>query len=331
MIATQNLLSALPPGFAALQNVFRRTGYSYLIIGGWIRDQLLGHSPRDLDLLTSAPASTLLHRLPAAGIPVRDASIVLKATLGIEIDIASLEVDVCSGQTFDEAVAIDLAQRDFTLNTLCLDPERGILTDPYNGLADLQQHLLRPVLSEHAVPVYQPHLLLRLVRFLAREGFITDPQLLHAPWLLAALQHTPAARAVAEYCKLLQCGRAHWCIRQLLDLGVHSGNLLKIPLDFLPANYEARLLHFAAALDTQTPQAPVGLHQLIAELYRPWMDGLLANFPTSTQHNPAMMAALDHAIGPCLPVSAERRPAFWRAILHARRNTLQKATASVLI
>jgi poly(A) polymerase len=154
----------------AAREVLGQEGKHAWLVGGTIRDALLGRPLHDLDLAVAGDAEAPARALAAAvqG-PVFSLSEAFGAwrVLDRRRDV-SYDLTPLQGETIDE----DLAQRELTLNAMALPLEGGELLDPFGGRADLEARTLRLV-SEDALR-RDPLRTLRLARFAAELGFEAD-------------------------------------------------------------------------------------------------------------------------------------------------------------
>ena len=185
-------------GAAELLDTLHRAGYAAYVVGGCVRDSLLGLTPHDWDLCTSA--------LPQQGIELfgeekciptglQHGTVTVKQGGGLyEITTFRTEGAYTDGRHPDEVhfvpdVREDLARRDFTINAMAYNEKEG-LVDPFGGQADLQSGILRAVGVPHQRFTEDALRILRLYRFAARFGFAIDP---------------PTAQAAQELCAHLDC------------------------------------------------------------------------------------------------------------------------------
>jgi poly(A) polymerase len=158
----------------------RREQKLYLV-GGAVRDQLMGRATRDLDLATRAPVPAIKEMLEAA---TPDSLYTLGekfGTIGAVVGDARLEITTFRAQDTladpaDERAALhaDLAHRDFTANAIARDLHTGELHDPFEGQIDITHGLLRAVGDPHARFEEDPLRLLRAVRLVAELGYYLE-------------------------------------------------------------------------------------------------------------------------------------------------------------
>lgn len=202
-----NLGESLRSAYPELEAVRAAAGDDPVyLVGGAVRDLLLGHGRADLDLVVVGNAARLATSLDAAPVE-HERFATAKAVLdGHEIDIATARVETYSrpGALPEVEPATDLEgdlrRRDFTINAMAL-PLQGDVEpiDPYGGRADLESGLLR-VLHEHSF-VDDPTRALRAARYAGRFGFEPEPRT--AELILAAdLETVSLERRAAELAKL---------------------------------------------------------------------------------------------------------------------------------
>ena len=185
-------------GAAELLDTLHRAGYAAYVVGGCVRDSLLGLTPHDWDLCTSALPQQVMELFGAQRcIPtgLQHGTVTVKQSGALyEITTFRTEGTYTDGRHPDEVhfvpdVREDLARRDLTINAMAYNEKEG-LVDPFGGQADLQSGIVRAVgvprqrFTEDALRI------LRLYRFAARFGFSIDP---------------PTAQAAQELCAHLDC------------------------------------------------------------------------------------------------------------------------------
>ena len=185
-------------GAAELLDTLHRAGYAAYVVGGCVRDSLLGLTPHDWDLCTSALPQQGMELFGAEKcIPtgLQHGTVTVKQGGGLyEITTFRTEGAYTDGRHPDEVhfvpdVREDLARRDFTINAMAYNAKEGLI-DPFGGQADLQSGVLRAVGVPHQRFTEDALRILRLYRFAARFGFAIDP---------------PTAQAAQELCAHLDC------------------------------------------------------------------------------------------------------------------------------
>ncbi|PKO94580.1 MAG: polynucleotide adenylyltransferase PcnB [Betaproteobacteria bacterium HGW-Betaproteobacteria-10] len=212
-------------------------GHKAYVVGGAVRDLLIGAEPKDFDIATDATPEEVRRHFRRARIIGRRFQIV-HVMMGQE----TLEVTTFRG-TLDEKTktdehgrvlhdnvfgshAEDAARRDFTANALYYDPTTEAVIDYHHGVADLKQKTLRMIGEPRARYREDPVRMLRAARLAAKLGLMIDPEA-KAPIreMAVLLENVPAARLFDEMLKLLTCGHSVKCITQLRDEGLHHGLL----------------------------------------------------------------------------------------------------------
>src|SRR6516225_7910099 len=160
----------------------RAAGYQAYLVGGCVRDLLLGCEPKDFDISTDAPPERILELFPGSGQVGAHFGVVLVKGGGRQVEVATFRSDHDyidgrrpAGVRFETDPRQDVLRRDFTINGLMMDPETGEVFDFVGGRADLEAHLVRAI-GDPEVRFREDHLrLLRAVRFAARMGFAIEP------------------------------------------------------------------------------------------------------------------------------------------------------------
>ena len=212
-------------------------GHKAFVVGGAVRDLLIGADPKDFDIATDATPEEVRRAFRRSRIIGRRFQIV-HVMMGSE----TLEVTTFRG-TLDEKTktdehgrvlhdnvfgsqAEDAARRDFTANALYYDPSTETIIDYHHGVGDLKARTLRMIGEPRARYREDPVRMLRAVRLAAKLGLSIDPEAKKPIREMAdLLENVPAARLFDEMLKLLTSGHAVKCITQLRDEGLHHGLL----------------------------------------------------------------------------------------------------------
>jgi tRNA nucleotidyltransferase (CCA-adding enzyme) len=190
--AMARLAAAVPPNVREVCATLTKAGYEAVTVGGAVRDALLGRTPGDWDVATSARPEDVL-ALFRRTIPtgLQHGTVTIVTGKGVE---SHVEVTTYRGEgaytdarrpdhvTFGVPLVEDLARRDLRVNAMAYDPERHLLIDPYGGQKDIDDKLLRAVgptgnVFEDAVARFTEDGLrvMRAVRFSAVLEYDLDP------------------------------------------------------------------------------------------------------------------------------------------------------------
>ena len=203
----------------------RARGHKAYLVGGCVRDRLLGIVPKDYDVGTDATPEEVLSYFPcSAPVGAHFGVILVGAREGVHVEVATFRSDSAyfDGRrpdyvTFETDPALDAQRRDFTINGLLLDPLSGEILDYVGGRADLNQHIIRAI-GDAERRLNEDHLrMLRAVRFAARLNFSIAPDTLIAIRRLAsAISKISAERVRDELIRILTEGGARRGL-ELLD------------------------------------------------------------------------------------------------------------------
>jgi len=259
--SSESVVAALHAAHPELERIAAASEDPVYLVGGAVRDQLLGHGRADLDVVVVGDAGALARALGAPSAE-HDRFGTAKVTIGDhEVDIAMARTETYRepGALPDVAPAADietdLGRRDFTINAMAV-PLRGdpSVIDPHGGRADLEAGLIR-VLHERSFRD-DPTRAIRAARYAARLGFVLEGET-EALLRVADLETVSAERREAEYLRLAgepsapEAYRllAEWGLVELradgVELARRVGELLERPLWELRAERN-RVVHAAA-------------------------------------------------------------------------------------
>ena len=200
------------------------------IVGGAVRDTLLGIETADIDLATPHDPRMIIQLLEAAGIKAVPTGIdhgTITAVSSDEVyEVTTLRRDVTTDGrratvAFTDDWREDAARRDFTINGLYADPQTGEIHDYFGGIADLEARHVR-FIGDPYRRIAEDHLrILRFFRFLARFGDIADPEGLQACTERANdLMALSRERIANELLRLLVAPRAVEIVALMIERGV---------------------------------------------------------------------------------------------------------------
>jgi poly(A) polymerase len=159
-----------------------KAGYQAYLVGGCVRDLLLGYAPKDFDVSTDAPPDRIMQLFPNSGQVGAHFGVVVVRDGAWHVEVATFRSDRDytdgrrpSSVRFETDAREDVLRRDFTVNGLMMDLESGRVLDFVGGRADLERGLIRAI-GDPEVRFREDHLrLLRAGRFAARLGFTIEP------------------------------------------------------------------------------------------------------------------------------------------------------------
>ncbi len=221
----------LPAYAARVLDALEGAGFEAWVVGGWVRDALLGSASHDVDVCSSAHWRDAERGLRAAGLAVHETGTqhgtVTAVSDGRPVEVTTYRVDGAYSDArhpdsvrFVADVREDLARRDFTINAMAYHPVRGLL-DPYGGAEDLAAGLVRAVGDARARFDEDALRVLRAVRFAARYGFAVEPET-HA----ALAEFAPRLALIAherigqELSGVFATGRMAWALEAERDVMV---------------------------------------------------------------------------------------------------------------
>jgi poly(A) polymerase len=219
------------------------SGFKAFVVGGAVRDLLLGKKPKDFDVATDATPEEVRKLFRRSRIIGRRFRIVHVMCGRDTIEVTTFRAGgSTSGEEEDErptdeagrilednifgSQAEDAARRDFTVNALYYDPLNEEIHDYFNGVEDCRKKILRMIGDPATRYREDPVRMLRAARFAAKLDFHIDPAT-RAPVaeLASLLDNVPRARIFDEAVKLLMSGHALRGVHQLRAEGLHHGML----------------------------------------------------------------------------------------------------------
>jgi poly(A) polymerase len=210
-------------------------GFEAYIVGGGVRDLLLGKAPKDFDVATSATPEEVQDIFPRCRLIGRRFRLAHVRKKGVLIEVATFR-----GQSTEESdreqlngrilrdnvwgtVEEDAIRRDFTINAMFLDPVSGTIRDYLGGYQDLKQKRLRLIGEPHLRYREDPVRLLRAARFVAKLDVEPDQGTELPIRILAPLLNSvPPARLFEEVCKLFLTGHGLRSMEALQRFGLSS-------------------------------------------------------------------------------------------------------------
>ena len=232
---------AISSGALRTTQSLQRHGFVAFVVGGAVRDLILGRRPKDFDVATNATPEEvreLFRRSRIIGRRFRlvhvmfgpetvEVSTFRGANPAEESDqhVADEHGRIIRDNVFGSQVQ-DATRRDFTINALFYDPATQEVWDYHDGVADLKQRRLRMIGDPERRYREDPIRMLRAVRLASSRGLEIDaPTRRPIRRLAGLLAHVPPSRLLDEMLKLLLSGHAAAGVAQLRKEGLHHGVL----------------------------------------------------------------------------------------------------------
>jgi poly(A) polymerase len=275
------------PKVTALASAFQAAGHELYLVGGSVRDALLGRLGNDLDFTTSArpdEIEKLVKPLAKATWDVGRAYGTIAALLvddpedaeeGKEednqpkewqVEITTFRADTYTSDSrkpeviFGDHLAGDLIRRDFTVNAMAVDMYTGKLLDPFRGLDDLELRTIRTPAAPEISFSDDPLRMMRAARFISQLGFLPDVDVVHAMSdMKERIEIVSAERIRTELDKLLLSNNPRLGLNLMVETGLADIVLPELPALKLEIDehhrhkdvYEHSLLVLEQAIDLE--------------------------------------------------------------------------------
>ena len=213
----------IPNDIKQIKDIFVKNGYKLYVVGGAVRDAILGKTPKDYDLATDATPDTVEQMMQKAGLktlPTGKAFGVINVFTDLgEYEIATFREDIGSGRRPDAVsftdIEGDVKRRDLTINALFYDIETGEVVDLVGGIDDLKKGIVRTVGQPQDRFGEDRLRILRAIRFAGRFGSQLDQSTDAALQKDASLEGISGERIRDEFIKGLASAKS---TKQYLDL-----------------------------------------------------------------------------------------------------------------
>jgi poly(A) polymerase len=201
----------------------RDAGFNSYIVGGAVRDLLVGNVPKDFDIVTDATPSRIKKIF-------RNSRIIGRRFRLVHVIVGPKIFEVCTFRSTVEgsvgndfgSMDEDVRRRDFTLNALYYDPLREQVIDYVGGMRDIRKHVLRPVISIDRIFIEDPVRMLRAVKYSAttsaRMSFALRRKIRRSANLLSDIS---PSRLTEELLKIINSGHAYDIVREALDTDLY--------------------------------------------------------------------------------------------------------------
>lgn len=201
----------IPADANELIHTIQNNGHSAYIVGGCVRDSILGRTPHDWDICTSATPDEILElfndrKIIETGLQHGTVTIVIN---GEPYEITTYRIDGIYSDnrrpdtvTFTDKLVEDLRRRDFTINAMAYNDEEGLI-DPFNGLSDIKEERIQCVGSAKERFGEDALRILRAIRFASQLDFVIEPGTnweIHQQY--KSLENISIERINSEFCKI---------------------------------------------------------------------------------------------------------------------------------
>ncbi|MFX1283753.1 MAG: CCA tRNA nucleotidyltransferase [Promethearchaeota archaeon] len=181
------LSKSIPSELQSILDILWKNHKAY-IVGGVVRDCLLGFPPKDFDVVTNAHPKDVEKLLSDAGIrtkPIGSKYGTILAIVGKKtvFEVSTFRKEIYSSKGSPEVIFVDsleedLARRDFTFNAIAFDPKKQIFIDKYNGIQDIKQGRIQIIGDAHTRLLEDGTRIIRFARFLSQFNLEAHPDLL---------------------------------------------------------------------------------------------------------------------------------------------------------
>jgi poly(A) polymerase len=208
--------------------MLRANGHQAFLVGGCVRDELLGRVPADYDIATDAVPTRVEELFPGSLTVGAKFGVVIVPRGDVQVEVATFRSDIgyTDGRHPDHVVYSstpqeDVARRDFTINGLLMDPADGNVLDFVGGRDDLRAGIIRTI-GEPRLRFTEDKLrLVRAIRFAARFGYQIEPRTFAAVKELAPqINQVSQERLRDELTKILTEGAARRGFELLDEAGL---------------------------------------------------------------------------------------------------------------
>ncbi|WP_260194335.1 CCA tRNA nucleotidyltransferase [Actinophytocola gossypii] len=261
------------PAADELAERFAEAGHQLYLVGGSVRDALLGRLGSDLDFATDARPERVRELVDGWADAVWETGIAFGTIgarrRGTDLEITTFRADTYDRQSrnpevrFGDSIEADLVRRDFTVNAMAVDLLRRRFVDPHDGMAALARRRLDTPATPQESFADDPLRMMRAVRFVSQLGFVPEPRVLDAiREMRDELTRITAERIQAELSKLL-CGRfPRRGVELMVDTGLAEHVLPEVPAMRLEIDehhqhkdvYQHSLVVLDQAIDLEEPE-----------------------------------------------------------------------------
>jgi tRNA nucleotidyltransferase/poly(A) polymerase len=257
-----NLQKLVNTKAVSICKILNENGYQAFIVGGCVRDLLLGTTPKDWDIATDAPPKEVIKIFPKT-IPtgLQHGTVTVAMGVGVEnhFEVTTFRIEgaYTDGRRPEEVFFVmnidqDLSRRDLTINAIAYDPLNNSLVDPFKGIEDLNNQIIKAVGDANFRFQEDGLRIMRVARFAARFGYSVESNTFDAMGKnLETLKLVSKERIQDELHKIIMSSNSSYGMQLLQKCGaleiicplLNKSNNTLLHLDNLKAEFETKLAY----------------------------------------------------------------------------------------
>ncbi|WP_231949711.1 CCA tRNA nucleotidyltransferase [Alloactinosynnema sp. L-07] len=264
---------------------FTRAGHQLYLVGGPVRDAMLGRLGNDLDFTTDARPEQIMKLVTGWADAIWDTGIAFgtvgAAKSGTQCEITTFRSDAYDRVTrnpevrFGDSIEADLVRRDFTVNAMAIDLATKRFIDPHDGMSALAARVLDTPATPQESFADDPLRMMRAARFVSQLGFTCAPRVHDALRSMSGeIARITPERVQAELSKLVCGAFPREGVKLLVDSGLAAHMLPELPAMKLEIDehhqhkdvYEHSLVVLDQAIELEEPGTPPDLVLRLAAL-----------------------------------------------------------------
>ena len=262
----------------------RSSGYDAYIVGGAVRDLILGKKPKDFDIVSAASPTRIKKIFRNSRIIGRRFRLVHVYFQDRIFEVATFRSlkDGHTSNTFG-TIEEDVLRRDFTLNALFYDPEQQIVVDYIGGMEDIKKKLIKPIIDINDIFTDDPVRMIRAVKYAAMTGF-TIPMNLKRKITSQCnlLTSISPSRLTEEIFKIINSAQCALIVDLLDKIGLYA-YLQPQAAQLMRKNAEFKMKYMQSlaalkGVENQRGQAISSLFRDYLETVEDWKPGSIENF-----------------------------------------------------
>ena len=202
----------------------KENGYEAYIVGGSVRDLIIGRTPKDFDIVTDA-VPVKIRRIFKNSRIIGKRFRLVHIVFGDQIYETSTFRSTVEGSVGNEFGCIDedVQRRDFSINALYYDPIKEQVIDYVNGFEDLKNGVLSPIIPLERIFIEDPVRMIRAVKYSVttncKMNHKLEKKILKSSSLLIPIS---PSRLTEELLKIINCGKSYEIIRKAIELGIYE-------------------------------------------------------------------------------------------------------------